>query len=65
MQLYNCTAALQVPYIFYVCQARDSRLLGDFPMARSYGAKARRLNIAAVIIGSILILIFIIIIASA
>ncbi|XP_050959845.1 dispanin subfamily A member 2b-like [Labeo rohita] len=42
-------------------KARDSRLLGDFPKARSYGAKARRLNIAAVIIGSILILIFLII----
>ncbi|XP_016348863.1 dispanin subfamily A member 2b-like [Sinocyclocheilus anshuiensis] len=42
-------------------KARDSRLLGDFPMARSYGARARRINIAAIVIGSISILIFIIV----
>ncbi|RXN27841.1 dispanin subfamily A member 2b-like protein [Labeo rohita] len=46
-------------------KARDSRLLGDFPKARSYGAKARCLNIAAVIFGSIVMLIFLIILVKA
>ncbi|KAK2912005.1 hypothetical protein QQF64_027888 [Cirrhinus molitorella] len=44
-------------------KARDSKLLGNLPLARSHGATARRLNIAAVIIGSISILIVIIVIA--
>ncbi|XP_016130758.1 interferon-induced transmembrane protein 1-like [Sinocyclocheilus grahami] len=44
-------------------KARDSRLLGDFPMARSYGARARCINIAAIIIGSISILIVIIVLS--
>ncbi|XP_016345009.1 interferon-induced transmembrane protein 1 [Sinocyclocheilus anshuiensis] len=44
-------------------KARDNRLLGDIPMARSYGTRARKLNIAAVIIGSISILIVIIVLA--
>ncbi|RXN10331.1 dispanin subfamily A member 2b-like protein [Labeo rohita] len=44
-------------------KARDSRLLGNLPMAHSYGATARRLNIAAVIVGSISLLILIIILS--
>ncbi|XP_043095577.1 interferon-induced transmembrane protein 1 [Puntigrus tetrazona] len=44
-------------------KARDSRLLGDIPLARSYGSRARKLNIAAAILGSVSLLIFIIIVA--
>lgn len=66
VQLYNCPAALQILksyHAFFVYQARDSRLLGNLPMAHSYGATARRLNIAAVIVGSISLLILIIILS--
>ncbi|XP_043089346.1 interferon-induced transmembrane protein 1-like [Puntigrus tetrazona] len=45
-------------------KARDSRYLGDFSKARQYGARARRLNIAAVIIGCISVLTVIIIIVT-
>ncbi|XP_051749675.1 interferon-induced transmembrane protein 1 [Ctenopharyngodon idella] len=42
-------------------KARDNRLLGNYASARSYGTTARRLNIAALIIGFIFIIGFIII----
>ncbi|XP_026068528.1 interferon-induced transmembrane protein 1 [Carassius auratus] len=44
-------------------KARDIRLLGDIPMARSYASRARKLNIAAAIIGSLSLLILIIVIS--
>ncbi|CAM4541810.1 unnamed protein product [Leuciscus chuanchicus] len=42
-------------------KARDSRLLGDYASARSYGRRARRLNVAAIIICASAIIILIIV----
>ncbi|XDV20656.1 hypothetical protein PO909_025951 [Leuciscus waleckii] len=42
-------------------KARDSRLLGDYASAWSYGRRARRLNVAAIIIGVIFVITAIII----
>ncbi|XP_048044431.1 interferon-induced transmembrane protein 1 [Megalobrama amblycephala] len=40
-------------------KARDSRMLGNYAKARSYGTTARRMNIAAVVIGFIFFIGFI------
>ncbi|XP_067294783.1 interferon-induced transmembrane protein 1 [Pseudorasbora parva] len=41
-------------------KARDSRLLGDLTLARSYGSRARCLNIAAVMICAFALIILVI-----
>ncbi|XP_056099823.1 interferon-induced transmembrane protein 1 [Rhinichthys klamathensis goyatoka] len=42
--------------IYNSIKARDSRLLGDYASARSYGSRARCLNVAAIIIGVIVVI---------
>ncbi|TRY59549.1 hypothetical protein DNTS_012241 [Danionella cerebrum] len=43
-------------------KARDRHMLGDYVSAREYGTRARRLNIAAIVIGFFFIILLIVII---
>lgn len=73
IHIYNCVSTLfsdknisvyniTVSNTIFVCQARDSRLRGDFAAAKSYGDKARCLNIAAFFFGLCSIIAFIVLI---
>ncbi|KAJ4937789.1 hypothetical protein JOQ06_002944 [Pogonophryne albipinna] len=60
--LYSNPFCLGLAALIYSIKARDRKVVGDIEGARRYGFTARRLNISATVLASIMILISIIII---